>query len=58
MTPISTTSSFEISIKDIHILNTPCEGTHPIFQKQVFKPLFQKLEQYDIKSVACFLFKF
>lgn len=56
MTPISTTSSVEISIKDIHILNTPCEGTHPylIFQKQVYKTLFQKLEKYDEKSVACF----
>nr|XP_034314027.1 relaxin receptor 2 [Crassostrea gigas] len=31
MTPISTTSSVEISIKDIHILNTPCEDCFACF---------------------------
>lgn len=54
MTPISTTSSVEISLKDIHILNTPCEGTHPYFSETSLQTLFQKLEKYDKKTVACF----
>lgn len=46
MTPISTTSSVEISIKDIHILNRPCEGTHPYFSEtslQTFVPKARKI---------------
>lgn len=42
MTPISTTSSVEISIKDIHILNTPCEGTHPYFSETSLQTVVPK----------------
>lgn len=56
MTPISTTSSVEISIKDIHILNTPCEGTHPYFSETSLQTFVPKAKKNLMKNLLLVFF--